>query len=115
MPAKVFPILLLITLTGISISRSVPVSYQVDGGLNKQANAGLHPDITQRTNSRGLVRRDWPSDLTRDQKHLISQFLPHLYAAELAGKENNLQNSDIHFPSWMDFGRRSSEDMEGDN
>lgn len=26
-----------------------------------------------------LVRRDWPESLTQEQKHLISQFLPHIF------------------------------------
>lgn len=26
-----------------------------------------------------LVRRDWPESLSQEQKHLISQFLPHVF------------------------------------
>ncbi|XP_061445745.1 gastrin/cholecystokinin-like peptide [Rhineura floridana] len=104
MHTKVLTSLLFATFIGTSLSRSVSTSYQVDDGLSRQAKAGPRPD-------RMPIRRDWPGDLSQDQKYLVSQFLPHLYAAELA---NSFQDTEAHFPSWMDFGRRSSEDLDGD-
>ncbi|KAF7239204.1 Gastrin/cholecystokinin-like peptide [Varanus komodoensis] len=106
MHTKLLASLLLTALIGTSLSRAVPASFLVDGGLSKQG-----PDRLQRRNGDGILQ-DWPGHLSRDQKHLISQFLPHLFAAELTGKENNLRENDPHFPNWMDFGRRSSEDRD---
>uniref|UniRef100_A0A8D0HCR7 Gastrin/cholecystokinin peptide hormone domain-containing protein n=1 Tax=Sphenodon punctatus TaxID=8508 RepID=A0A8D0HCR7_SPHPU len=60
---------------------------------------------------------NWLGTLSQDQKHLISQFLPHLYAEELASKDGSWHGKDaaVHphdYPNWMDFGRRSSEDSD---
>ncbi|XP_007428112.1 gastrin/cholecystokinin-like peptide [Python bivittatus] len=101
MHAKMFAGLLLTILLSISFLRSESQAKVVPG-----------PGRMQR--SVGLVRRDWPTQLSQDQKHLISQFLPHLYASELAALADNLNEADTHFPNWMDFGRRSSEDQDGD-
>ncbi|KAG8140018.1 hypothetical protein E2320_002741 [Naja naja] len=101
MHGKMFAGLLLTIFLSISILRSESQAKVVPG-----------PDRMQR--GVGLVRRDWPMQLTQDQKHLISQFLPHLYASELVPMGNNLNEDDTHFPNWMDFGRRSSEDQDGD-
>ncbi|XP_062994552.1 gastrin/cholecystokinin-like peptide [Elgaria multicarinata webbii] len=107
---QVFTSLLLTALLGTSLSRSVSTSYQGDGEFSKQAEAVPGLDMTRRNSHGVLTQRDLSEHLSQDQKHLISQFLPHLFAAELAAKEDNLQEIDAHFPSWMDFGRRSSED-----
>ncbi|NXF55225.1 ANTR protein, partial [Oceanites oceanicus] len=63
-----------------------------------------------------LVRRDWPESLSQEQKHLISQFLPHIFT-ELSdhkgyvhGDEGTEALHDHYYPDWMDFGRRSAED-----
>ncbi|KAM9368862.1 gastrin/cholecystokinin-like peptide [Phaethornis superciliosus] len=64
-----------------------------------------------------LVRRDWLESLSQEQKHLISQYLPHLFTAELGdhkgyvhGDEGTEALYDHYYPDWMDFGRRSTED-----
>ncbi|XP_032090948.1 gastrin/cholecystokinin-like peptide [Thamnophis elegans] len=101
MHAKMFAGLFLTILLSISFLRSESQAKVVPG-----------QDRIQRGG--GPVRRDWPMQLTQDQKHLISQFLPHLYHSELAALGNNLNEDDMHFPNWMDFGRRSSEDQDGD-
>uniref|UniRef100_A0A803TJC7 Gastrin/cholecystokinin peptide hormone domain-containing protein n=1 Tax=Anolis carolinensis TaxID=28377 RepID=A0A803TJC7_ANOCA len=111
MYTKLFVTLLLVALIGTSLSRSVSTSYQLDDELSMKAKAvvpGL--DRMQRRSSGELVRRSWSGPLSMDQKHLISQFLPHLYAEELTGKESNAQDFNSHFPTWIDFGRRSLED-----
>lgn len=36
-----------------------------------------------------LVRRDWPNSLSQEQKHLISQFLPHIFSG--TGREQGGQ------------------------
>ncbi|NXQ81608.1 ANTR protein, partial [Nyctibius grandis] len=63
-----------------------------------------------------LVRRDWPESLSQEQKHLISQFLPHIFT-ELSDRMGYVQGGegaealhDHYYPDWMDFGRRSAED-----
>ncbi|NXS61373.1 ANTR protein, partial [Brachypteracias leptosomus] len=63
-----------------------------------------------------LVRRDWPESMSQEQKHLISQFLPHIFA-ELSDHKGYMQGDqgtealhDHYYPDWMDFGRRSAED-----
>ncbi|XP_013055188.3 gastrin/cholecystokinin-like peptide [Anser cygnoides] len=63
-----------------------------------------------------LVRRDWPEPLSQEQQHLISRFLPHMFA-ELRDRKGFVQGDegaealhDHFYPDWMDFGRRSSED-----
>ncbi|XP_009992508.1 PREDICTED: gastrin/cholecystokinin-like peptide, partial [Chaetura pelagica] len=63
-----------------------------------------------------LVRRDWPESLSQEQKHLISQFLPHIFT-ELSDPKGYVQGDqgmealhDHYYPDWMDFGRRSAED-----
>ncbi|NWI62142.1 ANTR protein, partial [Todus mexicanus] len=60
------------------------------------------------------VQRDWPESLSQEQNHLISQFLPHVFAAELSdhkgyGDEGTEALHDHYYPDWMDFGRRSAE------
>ncbi|NXV96816.1 ANTR protein, partial [Calonectris borealis] len=64
-----------------------------------------------------LVRRDWPESLSQEQKHLISRFLPHIFAAELSDRKGYVHGGegtealhDHYYPDWMDFGRRSAED-----
>ncbi|NXY92151.1 ANTR protein, partial [Alcedo cyanopectus] len=64
-----------------------------------------------------LVRRDWPQSLSQEQKHLISQFLPHVFT-ELGdhkgyGEEGTEALHDHYYPDWMDFGRRSAERSDG--
>ncbi|NXW07009.1 ANTR protein, partial [Fregetta grallaria] len=63
-----------------------------------------------------LVRRDWPESLSQEQKHLISQFLPHIFT-ELSDHKGYVHRDegmealhDHYYPDWMDFGRRSAED-----
>ncbi|NXN98164.1 ANTR protein, partial [Rhinopomastus cyanomelas] len=61
-----------------------------------------------------LARRDWSQSLSQEQKHLISQFLPHLLT-ELSGRKGYSRQGlealhDHYYPDWMDFGRRSAED-----
>ncbi|NXV15848.1 ANTR protein, partial [Cepphus grylle] len=63
-----------------------------------------------------LVRRDWPESLSQEQKHLISQFLPHVFTelsdpkGYVRGDEGTEALHDHYYPDWMDFGRRSAED-----
>ncbi|NWX44075.1 ANTR protein, partial [Steatornis caripensis] len=60
-----------------------------------------------------LVRRDWPESLSQEQKHVISQFLPHIFTAELSDRKGYKGTEALHdhyYPDWMDFGRRSAED-----
>ncbi|NXK14264.1 ANTR protein, partial [Herpetotheres cachinnans] len=64
-----------------------------------------------------LVRRDWPESLSQEEKHLISQFLPHIFTAELSDRKGYIHGDkgmealhDHYYPDWMDFGRRSAED-----
>ncbi|KAM6238629.1 gastrin [Porphyrio hochstetteri] len=59
-----------------------------------------------------LVRRDWPE--SQEQKHLMSQFLPHIFT-ELSDHKGYVHGEsealhDHYYPDWMDFGRRSAED-----
>ncbi|NXS67370.1 ANTR protein, partial [Pandion haliaetus] len=63
-----------------------------------------------------LVRRDWPEALSQEQKHLISRFLPHIFA-ELSDRKDYMHGDegmtalhDHYYPDWMDFGRRSAEE-----
>ncbi|NWV02380.1 ANTR protein, partial [Ptilonorhynchus violaceus] len=60
-----------------------------------------------------VVRRDWPEE----QQHILSQFLPHIltelndhkaFVHEDKGME---AFHDHYYPDWMDFGRRSAEDV----
>ncbi|XP_023798254.1 gastrin/cholecystokinin-like peptide [Cyanistes caeruleus] len=66
-----------------------------------------------------LVRRDWPENLSQEQQHLLSQFLPHVLAelnkhkAFVHGDEGMEALHDHYYPDWMDFGRRSAEDEAG--
>ncbi|KAM6295647.1 gastrin/cholecystokinin-like peptide [Aegotheles albertisi] len=66
-----------------------------------------------------LVRRDWPESLSQEQKHLISQFLPHIltelsnHKGYVHGDEGAEALHDHFYPDWMDFGRRSAEDPAG--
>ncbi|XP_053115333.1 gastrin/cholecystokinin-like peptide [Hemicordylus capensis] len=110
MHSKVFACLLLATLLGTTLTRS----YQLDGRIRKQVKAALGPDRMQRSGNEVLVRRDWPEGLSQAQKNLISQILPGIYPAEFAGKVSHLQTDNTHYPAWMDFGRRSSEDVNED-
>ncbi|NXJ70606.1 ANTR protein, partial [Rostratula benghalensis] len=63
-----------------------------------------------------LVRRDWPESLSQEQKHLISQFLPHVFTelrdpkGYVHGDEGTEALHDHYYQDWMDFGRRSAED-----
>ncbi|XP_015277984.1 PREDICTED: gastrin/cholecystokinin-like peptide [Gekko japonicus] len=118
MHPKVFACLLLATLIATGLSRSTSASRQGEGRSNKQRTAVPGPERTQKSDGRWIVRREWPGGLSRDQKHLISQFLPHIYAAELSGKENSVQmNDDLQshdYPTWMDWGRRSLKDVNED-
>ncbi|XP_010188055.1 PREDICTED: gastrin/cholecystokinin-like peptide [Mesitornis unicolor] len=63
-----------------------------------------------------LVRRDWHTSLSQEQKHLISQFLPHIFTelgdhkGYVHGDEGMEALHDHFYPDWMDFGRRSAED-----
>ncbi|XP_032058417.1 gastrin/cholecystokinin-like peptide [Aythya fuligula] len=64
-----------------------------------------------------LVRRDWPEPLSQEQQqHLISRFLPHMFAEMrdrkgfVQGDEGDKALHDHYYSDWMDFGRRSSED-----
>ncbi|NXH12572.1 ANTR protein, partial [Bucco capensis] len=58
-----------------------------------------------------LVRRDWPQALSQEQKHLISQFLPHFFTElSVPGDKGMEALHDHYYPDWMDFGRRSTED-----
>nr|XP_056719953.1 gastrin/cholecystokinin-like peptide [Euleptes europaea] len=113
MHPKMFACLLLATLVATGLSGSMPTSRQVDSRTNYHRTAEPEPERTQR-----LIRRQWPEGLSLDQKHLISQFLPHIYAAELSGKENSVQMDDgfrsHNDPSWLDFGRRSLKDVNED-
>ncbi|XP_065605255.1 gastrin/cholecystokinin-like peptide [Cyrtonyx montezumae] len=63
-----------------------------------------------------LARRDWPELPSQEQQHLISRFLPHVFA-ELSDRKGFVQGNggaealqDHFYPDWMDFGRRSTED-----
>ncbi|XP_053554763.1 gastrin/cholecystokinin-like peptide [Bombina bombina] len=57
----------------------------------------------------GLQRRDLLASLSHDQRHMMSQLLPQLYA-ELSNSEDHLHPMhDRDYNGWMDFGRRSSE------
>ncbi|NWU72190.1 ANTR protein, partial [Pterocles burchelli] len=63
-----------------------------------------------------LVRRDWAESLSQEQKHFISQFLPHIFT-ELSARKGSVHGDaamealhDHFYPDWMDFGRRSAED-----
>ncbi|NXI48106.1 ANTR protein, partial [Galbula dea] len=58
-----------------------------------------------------LVRRDWPQSLSQEQKHLIAQFLPHIFTElSVHGDKGTEDLHDHYYPDWMDFGRRSAED-----
>ncbi|XP_074972941.1 gastrin/cholecystokinin-like peptide [Phalacrocorax aristotelis] len=64
-----------------------------------------------------LVRRDWPESLSQEQKHLISRFLPHIFT-ELSNRKGYVHGDegtealhDHYYPDWMDFGRRSAENL----
>ncbi|XP_060112576.1 gastrin/cholecystokinin-like peptide [Heteronotia binoei] len=118
MHPKAFACLLLATLIATGLSRSLSASRQEDSRSNKHRTALLGAERTQKSGTGRLIRREWPGGLSVDQKHLISQFLPHIYAAELAGKENAVQMDDgLHsreYPTWMDWGRRSLKDMNDD-
>ncbi|NXR62673.1 ANTR protein, partial [Rhadina sibilatrix] len=67
----------------------------------------------------GLARRDWPQDLSQEQQHLLSQFLPHVltelnkHKAFVHEDEGMEALHDHYYPDWMDFGRRSAEDEAG--
>ncbi|CAI5790265.1 cholecystokinin-like peptide [Podarcis lilfordi] len=110
MHTKVLTSLLLTTFIAASLLRSVSTSYQGGGRLSRQAKAGPQQERMQRSSSGGPIRREWPGHLSEDQKDLVAQFLPYL-RTEFAGR---VQDPEAHYPSWMDFGRRSSEDLEGE-
>ncbi|NXT90038.1 ANTR protein, partial [Anhinga rufa] len=64
-----------------------------------------------------LVWRDWPESLSQEQKHLISRFLPHIFT-ELSNRKGYMHGDegtealhDHYYPDWMDFGRRSAENL----
>ncbi|NXG05942.1 ANTR protein, partial [Sakesphorus luctuosus] len=64
-----------------------------------------------------LVRRDWPEYLSQEQQHLLSQFLPHVLTElnnhkGFVHEDEGLEALHEHYyPDWMDFGRRSAEDV----
>ncbi|NWW77442.1 ANTR protein, partial [Climacteris rufus] len=64
-----------------------------------------------------LVRRDWPQYLSQEQQHSLAQFLPHIltelnkHKAFVHEDEGMEALHDHYYPDWMDFGRRSAEDM----
>ncbi|NXP17546.1 ANTR protein, partial [Scytalopus superciliaris] len=64
-----------------------------------------------------LARRDWPEHLSREQQHLLSQFLPHILTELNKNKgfvhedEGTEALHEHYYPDWMDFGRRSAEDV----
>ncbi|NWZ14946.1 ANTR protein, partial [Agelaius phoeniceus] len=66
-----------------------------------------------------LARRDWPQQLSQEQQHLLSQFLPHILTElnkhkAFVHEDEGLEALHDHFyPDWMDFGRRSAEDEDG--
>ncbi|XP_048374164.1 gastrin/cholecystokinin-like peptide [Sphaerodactylus townsendi] len=113
MHPKVFACLLLAALVATGLSKCMPTSRQVDSQTDKHRTAMSGPERIQKSDAERLIRREWPGEPSWYQKHLISQFLPHMYAAELAGKENSVQTDD-DFQSWMDFGRRSLKDVNKD-
>ncbi|KAE8574745.1 hypothetical protein XENTR_v10003559 [Xenopus tropicalis] len=59
-----------------------------------------------------LNRRDLMASLSHDQRQLISQLLPHLYAELSNGEAHFLPVQDRDYAGWMDFGRRSLEEPE---
>ncbi|KAM4691886.1 gastrin/cholecystokinin-like peptide [Rhinophrynus dorsalis] len=62
-----------------------------------------------------LSRRDLLSSLSHEEKQMMSQLLPQLYA-ELFNAEGHLHPMhDRDYAGWMDFGRRSSEDSIPDS
>ncbi|XP_025070301.1 gastrin/cholecystokinin-like peptide [Alligator sinensis] len=114
MKGKVYMCLLLAILVTACLSRATSDARQL--GSAPDTNGMPHRSSPAHAK---LVRRDWLASLSQDQKHLISKFLPHIYGAELANQENYWHEDDaLHdhdYPGWMDFGRRSIEDLEGDS
>ncbi|XP_053309675.1 gastrin [Spea bombifrons] len=62
-----------------------------------------------------ISRRDLLASMSHEQKQLMSQLFPQLFA-ELAAVEGHLHPMhDRDYAGWMDFGRRSSEDPISDS
>ncbi|XP_021233786.1 gastrin/cholecystokinin-like peptide [Numida meleagris] len=61
-----------------------------------------------------LARREWPEPPSPEQQHLLSRFLPHVFAEQSKGfVQGNGEAEALHdhfYPDWMDFGRRSTGD-----
>lgn len=66
-------------LAGLLLTILLSISF-----LRSESQAMVVPGLDRMQRGVGLVRRDWPMQLSQDQKHLISQFLPHLYACKIS-------------------------------
>uniref|UniRef100_H3AJ73 Gastrin/cholecystokinin peptide hormone domain-containing protein n=2 Tax=Latimeria chalumnae TaxID=7897 RepID=H3AJ73_LATCH len=108
---KVCVSLLVAVLATACLARSVANSRRLD-------RASVHSDASGRAVSHsGMVRRDAMGSLTPEQRHFVSKFLPQMYA-ELSNGGGFWKGDSMHpvhdrdYDGWMDFGRRSAEDLE---
>ncbi|XP_071584788.1 gastrin/cholecystokinin-like peptide isoform X2 [Heliangelus exortis] len=100
----------------VKVCISLTLTILVTTGLCQPAAEARGTAGTPRRIPPNLVRRDWPESLSQEQKHLISQFLPHIFTelGEHKGSvhwdEGTEALHDHYYPDWMDFGRRSAQD-----
>ncbi|XP_063281593.1 gastrin/cholecystokinin-like peptide [Pelobates fuscus] len=79
----------------------------------KRLESARHSDLPK-TSSSGLSRRDLMESLSHEQRQIMSQLFPQL--SELLTAEGHFQpKQDRDYAGWMDFGRRSSEDIVSDS
>ncbi|NXL77617.1 ANTR protein, partial [Leptocoma aspasia] len=96
---------------GLILALAVTACLCRPGAMGAMGDPPQHPP--------SLARRDWPQQLSQEQQHLLSQFLPHVltelnkHKAFVHEDEGMEALHDHFYPDWMDFGRRSAEDEAG--
>uniref|UniRef100_A0A8C5Q9V3 Gastrin/cholecystokinin peptide hormone domain-containing protein n=1 Tax=Leptobrachium leishanense TaxID=445787 RepID=A0A8C5Q9V3_9ANUR len=97
----------------VSVLLAMIVSASISRPMTEVGSA-RHGALKKSTFS-GISRRDLMASLSHDQRKMMSQLLPELYA-ELSTAESHFQPmQDRDYAGWMDFGRRSSEDFNSDS
>ncbi|XP_041087261.1 gastrin/cholecystokinin-like peptide [Polyodon spathula] len=104
----------LVTALALTVCVARPLSDS-----NRETGAALAQRDLQRekTLAARIVRRDWMGSLTDDQRQFMSKYIPQVLA-ELSNQEGYRSADSVHpiidrdYAGWMDFGRRSTEDVE---
>ncbi|XP_033911279.2 gastrin/cholecystokinin-like peptide isoform X2 [Acipenser ruthenus] len=104
----------LVTALALTVCVARPLS---DSKSERGAALAQRDPQREKTLAARNVRRDWMGSLTEDQRRFVSKYIPQILA-ELSNQEGYRSADSVHpiidrdYAGWMDFGRRSTEEVE---